>query len=129
MAGRFSLQLPPRPPIQRRRVAQTGNKNGRKSYVKVQEIAGNIFLYGSLCTALRLYTLFSREHTELVVDGEYKPFHVPRPTMEKLMELVESDDVDYIYEVFSPAMQENADGLYERTQEFVRFIEENVRLY
>lgn len=46
-----------------------------------------------------------------------------------LMELVESDDVDYIYEVFSPAIQENADGLYERTQEFVRFIEENVRLY
>lgn len=45
------------------------------------------------------------------------------------MELVESDDVDYIYEVFSPAIQENADGLYERTQEFVRFIEENVRLY
>ena len=95
----------------------------------MQEIAGNIFLYGSLCTALRLYTLFPREHTELVADGEYKPFHVPRPTMEKLMELVESDDVDYIYEVFSPAIQENADSLYERTQEFVRFIEENVRLY
>ena len=39
------------------------------------------------------------EHTELIVDGKYRPFNVPRMTMEKLMELVEAEDVDYIYEV------------------------------
>lgn len=70
--------------------------------------------------------LFPGEHTELVVDGEYKPFNVPRTTMEKLMELVEAEDVDYIYEVFSPAVRENVEGLYEQIQEFIRFVEENV---
>ena len=46
--------------------------------------------------------------------------------MEKLMELVEAEDVDYIYEVFSPAVRENTEGLYEQIQEFIRFVEENV---
>ena len=45
--------------------------------------------------------LFTSEHTELIVDGEYKPFNVPRKTMEKLMELVDAEDTDYIYNVFS----------------------------
>ena len=66
------------------------------------------------------------EHTELLVDGEYKPFNVPRNTMEALMKLVEAEDVDTIYEVFSPAVRENAEGLYEQIQEFIRFAEENV---
>lgn len=70
--------------------------------------------------------LFPAEHTELVVDGEYKPFNVPRMTMEKLMELVEAENVDYIYEVFSPAVRENTENLYEQIQEFIRFVEENV---
>lgn len=66
------------------------------------------------------------EHTELVVDGEYKPFNVPRMTMEKLMELVDAEDTDYIYKVFSSAIRENVVGLYEQIQEFVRFSKENV---
>lgn len=70
--------------------------------------------------------LMTSEHTELLVDGEYKPFNVPRNTMEALMKLVEAEDVDTIYEVFSPAVRENAEGLYEQIQEFIRFAEENV---
>lgn len=66
------------------------------------------------------------KHTELVVDGEYKPFNVPSMTMEKLMELVYAEDTDYIYEVFSPAIRENVEGLHEQIQEFVRFLKEKV---
>lgn len=81
----------------------------------------------SLCVLLcGCQTLFPGEHTELIVDGKYKPFNVPRMTMEKLMELVEAEDVDYIYEVFSPSVRENTEGLHEQIQEFIRFVEENV---
>lgn len=66
------------------------------------------------------------EHTDLVEDGEYKPFNVPRKTMEKLMELVEAKDVDYIYEVFSPAVRESTEGLRKQIQEFIRFSKENI---
>ena len=86
-----------------------------------------IFFPMVLCVLLcGCQALFPGEHTELVVDGKYKPFNVPRTTMEKLMELVEAEDVDYIYEVFSPAVRENVEGLYEQIQEFIRFVEENV---
>ena len=71
-------------------------------------------------------SLFPGEHTELVVNGEYKPFNVPSKTMEKLMELVEAEDADYIYEVFSPSVRERVDGLYGQIQELIRFIEEDV---
>ena len=37
-----------------------------------------------------------------------------------------AEDVDYIYEVFSPAVRENTEDLYEQIQEFIRFVEENV---
>ena len=65
------------------------------------------------------------EHTELVVDGEYQPFNVPRKTMEKLMELVEVEDVDYIYKVFSQVVRESTDDLYERIQELICFLGSN----
>ena len=73
--------------------------------------------------------LFPEEHTELIVDGKYRPFNVPRMTMEKLMELVEAEDADYIYEVFPPAVRENTEGLYEQIQEFIRFVEKNVTVW
>lgn len=66
------------------------------------------------------------EHTELIVNGEYKPFNVPRKTMEKLMELVDAEDTDYIYNVFSQDIRDNTEGLSEQVQEFVRFVKENV---
>lgn len=69
---------------------------------------------------------FAPEHTELVVDGEYKPFNVPRKTMEKLMELIEAEDADYIYEVFSPDVREHEDSLSEQIRELIRFTKENV---
>lgn len=78
------------------------------------------------CHGNLIGTLLASEHTELLVDGEYKPFNVPRNTMEALIKLVEAEDVDTIYEVFSPAVRENAEGLYEQIQEFIRFIEEYV---
>lgn len=70
--------------------------------------------------------LLTSEHTELIVDGEYKPFNVPRKTMEKLIELVDAEDTDYIYSVFSQDIRENTEGLSEQVQEFVRFVKENV---
>ena len=78
--------------------------------------------------ALALFSLglsacgVSGKHTELVVDGEYKPFNVPSMTMEKLMELIEAEDADYIYEVFSPAVRKDVEGLYEQIQEFILFL-------
>lgn len=70
--------------------------------------------------------LFPGEHTELIVDGEYKPFNVPRKTMEKLMELVDTEDTDYIYHVFSQNIRDNTEELSEQVREFVRFVKENV---
>lgn len=46
--------------------------------------------------------------------------------MEALMKLVEAEDADTIYEVFSPAVRGNAEGLYGQIQEFIRFVEEYV---
>ena len=66
------------------------------------------------------------EHTDLVEDGEYKPFNVPRMTMEKLMEYVEDENIDIIYEAFSPAVKEETDDLYEKIREFMRFYENTV---
>jgi len=61
-----------------------------------------------------------------IVDGEYKPFNVPRNTMVKLMTLVEAGDADSIYEVFSRDVKENTKDLDGQIQEFIRFVEENV---
>ena len=61
------------------------------------------------------------EQTEFVVDGEYRPFNVPRKTMEKLMELVEAGDIDSIYEVFSQAVKEDNDNLYIEVEALVHF--------
>ena len=78
------------------------------------------------CHSNIIGNLLEPEHTELLVDGEYKPFNVPRNTMEALMKLVEAEDADTIYEVFSLAVRENTEGLYRQIQEFIRFVEENV---
>lgn len=66
------------------------------------------------------------EHTELVVDGEYKPFNVPENTMKHLMELIEKEDADTIYEVFSKKVRKDTDDLYEKIQELIRFLGEGV---
>ena len=66
------------------------------------------------------------EHTDLVEDGEYKPFNVPRMTMEKLMEFVEDDNIDILDEAFSPAVMEETVDLYEKIREFMRFYENTV---
>lgn len=67
-----------------------------------------------------------KEHTELMEDGEYRPFNVPRLTMEKLMEFVEEENIDKLYEPFSPAVKEEADDLYEKVGEFIRFCKNTV---
>ena len=85
-----------------------------------------IFLL-TLCVLLcGCQALFPGEHTELIEDGEYRPFEDPKKNIEKLMELVEAEDVDYIYEVFSPAIRENTEDLYGQIQEFIRFSKESV---
>lgn len=66
------------------------------------------------------------EHTDLVENGEYKPFNVPRMTMDKLMEYVEDENIDIIYKAFSPSVKEEADDLYEKIQEFMHFYENRV---
>jgi len=85
-----------------------------------------IFLL-TLCVLLcGCQALFPGEHTELIEDGEYRPFEDPKKNIEKLMELVEAKDVDYIYEVFSPAIRENTEDLYGQIQESIRFSKESV---
>lgn len=83
-----------------------------------------LLLSGCQKSIVSIFT--ASEHTELVVDGEYQPFNVPRMTMEKLMELVDAEDADYIYEVFSPAVRKSVAGLDGQIQEFICFIEEKV---
>ena len=78
------------------------------------------------CQGHIIGNLMTSEHTELLVDGEYKPFNVPINTMEALMKLVEAEDTDTIYKVFSPGVRENVEELYGQIQEFIRFIEEYV---
>lgn len=98
--------------------------NAAKRYSIVLLLISCLLLSGCQKSIVSIFT--SSEHTELVVDGEYKPFNVPRTTMEKLMELVEAEDADYIYKVFSPAVRESVAGLDEQIQEFIRFIKEKV---
>ena len=98
--------------------------NAAKRYSIVLLLISCLLLSGCQKSIVSIFT--SSEHTELVVDGEYKPFNVPRATMEKLMELIEAEDADYIYEVFSPAVRESVAGLDEQIQEFICFIKEKV---
>ena len=82
----------------------------------------------TLCVLLcGCQALFPGEHTELIKDGKYKPFEDPKKNIEKLMELVEAEDADYIYDVFSPAIRENTEDLYGQIQEFIRFSKESVK--
>ena len=83
-----------------------------------------LLLSGCQKSIVSIFT--SSEHTELVVDGEYQPFNVPRTTMEKLMDLVEAEDTGYIYEVFSPTVRESVAGLDGQIKEFICFIKEKV---
>ena len=46
--------------------------------------------------------------------------------MEKLMKLIETEDIDYIYAVFSQRIRENKDDLYEKIQEFIHFCKKNI---
>ncbi len=98
--------------------------NFKKRYIMIPLLFLCLLLCG--CHGNIIGNLMASEHTELLVDGEYKPFNVPRNTMEALMKLVEAKDANTIYEVFSPEVRENAEGLYGQVQEFIRFIEEDV---
>ena len=98
--------------------------NFKKRYIMIPLLFLCLLLCG--CHGNIIGNLMASEHTELLVDGEYKPFNVPRNMMEALMKLVEAKDADTIYEVFSPEVRENAEGLYGQVQEFIRFIEEDV---
>ena len=87
-----------------------------------------IFFPMLLCVLLcGCQALFPGEHTELIENGEYRPFEDPKKNIEKLMELVEAEDADYIYDVFSPAIRENTEDLYGQIQEFIRFSKESVK--
>ena len=98
--------------------------NFKKRYIMIPLLFLCLLLCG--CHGNIIGNLMASEHTELLVDGEYKPFNVPRNMMEALMKLVEAKDADTIYEVFSPEVRENAEGLYGQVQEFIRLIEEDV---
>ena len=98
--------------------------NVKKRYIMIPLLFLCLLLCG--CHGNIIGNLMASEHTELLVDGEYKPFNVPRNMMEALMKLVEAKDADTIYEVFSPEVRENAEGLYGQVQEFIRCIEEDV---
>lgn len=94
---------------------------------KFKKLLG-IFFPMVLCVLLcGCQALFPGEHTELIKDGKYKPFEDPKKNIEKLMELVEAEDADYIYDVFSPAIRENTEDLYGQIQEFIRFSKESVK--
>lgn len=87
-----------------------------------------IFFPMLLCVLLcGCQALFPGEHTELIENGEYRPFEDPKKNIEKLMELVEAEDADYIYDVFSPAIRENTEDLYVQIQKFIRFSKESVK--
>ena len=89
------------------------------------------------------------EHTELLVDGEYRPFEDPKKNLEKLVELVEAEDwpqnvtsepnpmetlmqlttegnADSIYEMFSLTTKRNDGGLQEKATELLSFLSEQV---
>ena len=93
--------------------------------------------------------LMTSEHTELLVDGEYRPFEDPKKNLEKLMELVEAEDWPQnvtsepnpmetliqlaaeenpkrIYEMFSLTAKRSAEGLQEKATELSSFLSEQV---
>lgn len=93
--------------------------------------------------------LFPGEHTELIEDGEYRPFEDPKKNIEKLMELVEAEDWPQnvtiepnpmetlmqlateenpkrIYEMFSLTAKRSAEGLQEKATELSCFLSEQV---
>jgi len=93
---------------------------------KCPNVIFSLFLCMSLCGCQRGMIGFAPpEHSEFVVDGEYKPFNVPRKTMDKLMELAKAGDIDSIYEVFSQTVKEDNDSLYTEVKELVHFLSEN----
>ncbi len=108
-----------------------------------------IFLL-TLCVLLcGCQALFPGEHTELIEDGEYRPFEDPKKNIEKLMELVEAEDWPQnvtiepnpmetlmqlateenpkrIYEMFSLTAKRSAEGLQEKATELSCFLSEQV---
>ena len=86
--------------------------NFKKRYTMIPLLFLCLLLCG--CHGNIIGNLMASEHTELLVDGEYKPFNVPSNTMEALMKLVEAKNADTIYEVFSPEVRENAEGFMGR---------------
>ena len=96
-------------------------------FIKYFRVAFSLLLCVLLCSCQRgMVGSTPSEHTEFVVDGEYRPFNVPRKTMEKLMELVVAEDVDSICEAFSNSTKENANNLDSEIQGLVHFLKENV---
>ena len=96
-------------------------------FIKYFRATFSLLLCVLLCGCQRGMIGFTpSEHTEFVVDGEYRPFNVPRKTMEKLMELVVAEDVDIICEAFSNSAKENANNLDSEIQGLVHFLKENV---
>lgn len=98
-----------------------------KKFIKYFRVTFSLLLCVLLCGCQRgMIGSTPSEHTEFVVDGEYRPFNVPRKTMEKLMELVVAEDVDSICEAFSNSVKENANNLESEIQDLVHFLRENV---
>ena len=96
-------------------------------FIKYFRVAFSLLLCVLLCSCQRgMVGSTPSEHTEFVVDGEYRPFNVPSKTMEKLMELVVAEDVDSICEAFSNSAKENANNLDSEIQGLVHFLKENV---
>ena len=61
-------------------------------------------------------------YAEWMVDGEYKALISGEQTVDKLMEYIQAEDVDSIYQVFSSKAKETSGNLREKIEELVNFI-------
>lgn len=68
------------------------------------------------------------EKTEWVIDGVYEPFNTDEQTVAHLMKLAKENDVEKIYQAFSPKTKRNVRNLKEKVVELSDFLNNIVSL-
>ena len=66
------------------------------------------------------------ERTDFIVDGEYWGFSTAEKTMSNFLHLVEEEDTENIYAIFSQPAKENAENLQFKISELIQFLNENM---
>lgn len=69
------------------------------------------------------------EKTEWVIDGVYEPFNTDEKTVAHLMKLAKENDVEKIYQAFSPNAKKNVKDLKEKVIELTHFLNNDVVSY